>query len=162
MDTDVLLSNVQSVLQLSVGTNITFAVLLSLFDTALDKHRRIALSMKEGVIGRINDDDTSKTEKDKLKPYIPRIDEKIKNIEGTSKRIEWIVAQRFQPLFLACAFISFVLLCYCVLRANDEAGVWIYALALVTFLPFMWFSVKSLFISFKLSSELRKLSEELT
>lgn len=150
-------ASLQSVFQLSVAINLTFAVLVALFSTALQREKDILSSVKRGIRMRCERDKSKSEKYDKI---LQRSDDLDYLVEHRSRRILDFFYIYFQPLFLLMALISLFALFYSSIYLSRPASKLMILFAFICMTPFVVFAAYSLWISYSVSTKVRNLVSE--
>ncbi|MCU4182370.1 hypothetical protein [Bosea sp. BH3] len=151
----------QSLLQLSVGTNLTFAVILSLFDYSIKKERDIASNIHisaTNIIGmQFNTEDNQNRA---LKVY--ERSQTLKNsVDSWGALLEYVSYYIFRPIALLMSLLALYLLIESSIYNDRKATFMEMTLSFITITPFLVFSVWAIGFSYYKAWQTKRLRREL-
>lgn len=151
---DVTYASLQSVFQLSVAVNLTFAVLLALFSTALQREKDIVTSLKNGLLMRRN---REQSRSELIDQYLKKSEDLDYKVENRSRRLADVFYYYFQPAFLVMAILSLVFLFVSSLKSPALVDVITFIFAFLCMAPFVVFALLALWMSYSVSIQVRRL-----
>jgi hypothetical protein len=143
------LSYLQSLLQLSVGTNLTFAVVLSLFDETFIREKKIISSLHAGVLAskHIN-----------MSNFISEIESVNTKMINTSNKIDNLNHVYMRPLLLGCALLVFYSLVVSSYDPNGPISSLHFCIAYGSIIPFLFFCMYVLWRGYLITRAVRKIN----
>jgi hypothetical protein len=145
----------QSLLQLSVGINLTFAVIVTLFDTSIAREQRVARSLLIGLRSLPDIDERKRHE------LLEKADLALVKIDATAQFLERIMLSAVRPLCLVCSLIAFSILLLASYRNSDSISFIFQIACLSTFLPFLFFGVLVFYQTSALSHRVESIAQEI-
>jgi hypothetical protein len=145
-------SDFQSLLQLSVGTNLTFAVILSLFDETFIREKKIIKSMRQGI-------DIVKTgEKENYENELQNIETRMIQ---TSNWIENLNHDWMRPILLICSLLALYSLTISSNYPDSQISYYHTLVSYGTLFPFIIFCVVVIFRGYTITRAVRRLNSKL-
>jgi hypothetical protein len=148
-------SSLQSVFQLAVALNLTFAVLLSLFSESLKREKRILSSLIDGI-------KSYHPSKESVLYSVKLLNDSellSNDIDLASTKLDDVFSNFFRPIFIIVSVVSFCFLMASSIVPTSIAGLGSLVWAAFCMMPFAFFAAITLYISFHISRRVTRLSQ---
>lgn len=141
-----------TLLQFSLGANLAFATVLTLYDKVLVRKQKTISDLKNSAV-RIKEEAASRSSplSAREQQAIQDVDRLALDVSRFAKKLESVTYDFFRYVAIVCAFLALGLLVYAVYNASDSATIAVQIATFATIAPLLAFSAYALFwTSFKM------------